>query len=293
MDALIDRHEREDKRRAMITSTMLYTLLIILLILPILHYPDPPPGQEGILVNLGADFGQGDENAPEESADTPQDQPEEETSPAEETQAEETPETPPEKTTQAVEEVPEKEVVHTTDPQAEAIKKREEERKRQEKIEADRKRKEQEEAERKRKAEEEANKKKEQIGGAFGGSTGSGKGNTGKQGNQGDPNGDPNAVNLEGVSVGTGNVGGGLSNRGVLSSPRITDNSQEQGTVVIKVCVDRNGKVISAEYTQNGSTTNSANLRKKAIANAKRWKFSKSNAVDKQCGTIKYTFKLQ
>ncbi len=294
--AMIDRHEREDKRKAFIITSILYTILLILLILPLLTYPDPPPGQEGILVNLGMDFGQGDENAPEEITETtPEDNTEIETEPIEETQPVE--ETPVEEPQSQPTDVPEKEVVETTDPQAEAIKKREEEKKRQQQLEAERKRKAQEEAERKRREEEErkrreAERKKQQASGAFGGGSGPGKGNTGQSGNQGDPHGDPNASNLEGVSVGQGQVGGGLGSRGVLASPRVTDNSQEQGTVVVKVCVDANGKVISAEYTQAGSTTNSANLRRLAIANAKKWKFSKSH-IDKQCGTIRYVFKLQ
>ncbi len=295
MDALIDQHEREDKRKALITSILLYTLLIILLLLPLLTYPDPPPGQEGILVNLGLDFGQGDENAPEETAQTETESEIPETNLPEETPEQE--ETPVPEKPQTQPETPEKEIVETTDPKAEAIKKREAEKKRQEQLEAERQRKAKEEAERKAREEaerkrKEAERKKQQATGAFGGGTGPGKGNTGQSGNQGDPNGDPNASNLEGISVGQGQVGGGLGSRGIVNSPRVTDSSQEQGIVVIKVCVNANGNVISAEYTQSGSTTNSNNLRQKAIANAKKWKFSKSH-IDKQCGTIRYVFKLQ
>ncbi|MBK6950297.1 MAG: hypothetical protein IPH16_21445 [Haliscomenobacter sp.] len=122
----------------------------------------------------------------------------------------------------------------TEDPEAVALRKQQE-KERQERDEKARQEeaRRQAEADAKRKqAEEEAQKKaeadklKEGIGGLFG--TGKGKGNTGKPGNQGDPNGDPNAKNLEGISTGAGTVGGGLGGRGILAQPKITDNSQKK-----------------------------------------------------------------
>ena len=118
------------------------------------------------------------------------------------------------------------------------------------------------------------------------------KGKTGTSGNQGDPGGDPNSNVLEGISTGSGKVGGGLGSRGVLASPKVTDNSQKTGRVVVKVCVDSTGKVISAKFTQGGSTTTDSRLRAVAEKNALRWKFSKGT-MDKQCGTITYDFKVQ
>jgi TonB family protein len=132
-------------------------------------------------------------------------------------------------------------------------------------------------------------KQKKQFGDAFGGS---GKGKTDKAGNQGDPGGDPDAKNLEGISTGAGNVGGGLSGRGVQYKPTIQDKSQKTGTVVVNVCVDRNGTVTKANFTQRGSTTNDSELIRIAETNAKKFKFS-SSSVDEQCGTITFTFKVQ
>lgn len=146
------------------------------------------------------------------------------------------------------------------------------------------------EAERKaREAEYAASKGK--YGGLLKGS-GSGRGNTGKAGNQGDPNGDPNAKNLEGIHTGKGRIGGGLGNRGLVSEPKITDNSQKEGRVIIKVCVNSDGNVISADFTQRGSTTQDASLINIAKANARKFKFTPSD-VSQQCGTITYDFKLQ
>ncbi len=290
-------HQREqkDKERGMLTSFLFHLLLIILAMLPLMSYQDPPPGQEGILVNLGLpDVGQGDDNAaPAETA------PQEESQPEEEVQPDPEPETPKEVT--KPEPVKEKEIIKTEDPEAVALRrKQEQDRKVQEenarrqaeearkKAEADAKKKAEAEAEAKRKAD--AQKTKDQIGGLFG--NGSGKGNTGKPGNQGDPGGDPNSDVLTGISTGSGKVGGGLGGRGISSSPKVTDNSQKQGTVVLEVCVNGDGSVISAKYTQRGSSTTDSQLISVAEANAKRWRFT-AGGPDKQCGTITYNFKLQ
>lgn len=121
---------------------------------------------------------------------------------------------------------------------------------------------------------------------------GGGKGNADRAGNQGDPNGDPNAARTQGLSSGTGNVGGGLGSRGVLSSPRIADNSQERGKIVIAVCVNSDGRVTTAEYTQRGSTSTSARLIELARRNAMNYRFNKSSS-DTQCGNITYDFVVQ
>ena len=107
-----------------------------------------------------------------------------------------------------------------------------------------------------------------------------------------DLTGDPKSDILEGVSIGTGSVGGGLGNRGVASRPTIRDNSQDRGIVVIVICVDSSGNVISANYTQKGSTSVSHKLRKNAIEAARNFKFNPSN-ISKQCGTITFDYRLQ
>jgi outer membrane biosynthesis protein TonB len=300
----LTRSEKENRRKGLIFSVVFHTLAIILLALYGFTFQNPPPEQGGVLVNLGIpDVGQGDENAPAgepaKPVEEPEPQPEEETPPP----AEEEPKKEPSKAKPVTE--PKKEVVKTEDPEAIALKKKKEEEKRQAdaKAKAEREAKAKAEAEAKAKADaeaarkaEEARKKKELedlVSGGLGGGKGSGKGNTGKPGNQGDPNGDPNSDVLTGISTGSGTVGGGLGNRGVLrKGPAINDNSQDQGTVYLDVCVDKNGNVISADYTQKGSTTASTRLIALAKQNAKAWQFSKGD-VDKQCGTIRYDFRLK
>lgn len=283
--------EERNKKRGMYTSIAVHIGLLLLALLPLLTFPDPPPGQEGILVNLGLpDMGEGDDNAG----------PAEPVAPVEEVEPTPEPEVtpPPVEETKKPEPVPQKEVIKTEDPDAVALRKERErqeaERKRQEQIEEQKRREEEArkraeaEAEAKRQAEADALKK--ELGGLFG--DGGGKGNTGKPGNQGDPGGDPDASKLEGISTGSGSVGGGLGSRGVASAPKITDNSQQQGTVVVKVCVNSSGDVVSAEFTQLGSTISDSRLKNLAVSNAQRWKFS-PGSVDKQCGTITYRFRVQ
>jgi hypothetical protein len=291
MSTTLSRSEQENKRKGFITSTITHTILILLLLLPLLRYPNPPPGQEGILVNLGADFGQGNENAPEEAQPVEAEQPQ----PTEPVVTPPPPEPEP---------VREPEIIRTEDPSAVALRKQqEEERKKQreeadkvkrEREEADRIKRQQEEAERKRKEEEarRAQETRDRLSGAFGGGEGDGKGNTGQQGNQGSSTGDPNASNLSGVSTGQGQVGGGLGSRGIVNSPKVTDNSQHTGMVVLRVCVDSRGNVVEATYTQDGSNTTNSQLQSIAIANAQKWKFSPSD-LDRQCGTIRYDFRFR
>ncbi len=281
--------EKENKRRGLITSIIIHALVLLLAILPLLSYPDPPPGQEGILVSFGMpDIGKGDSKP-----DTQQEEVVEPKPPSEEEQKTVT--DPVASPTTPVE--TQKEVVTAEDPNIAAMKKREEERKKvlEEERKRDKEAKEKAEiAEKERKAEDarkqaEYDKAKKQFGDAFGGS---GKGSTDKAGNQGDPKGDPNASNLEGISTGKGNIGGGLQGRGVTHTPTISDKSQKTGIVVVRICVNSKGDVTSADYTQAGSTTADNDLRNLAINSAKKFKFSASN-VDKQCGTVTINFKVQ
>ncbi|MEL6357786.1 MAG: hypothetical protein AAFQ37_12735, partial [Bacteroidota bacterium] len=209
---------------------------------------------------------------------------------------------------------PEPEVVQQEDPSEVALRQQREreqrqrdeaERRRQQEEAAERRRQQEEadrrareaaaEAERQRQAEEarrrqeaEADATRSEIGGLFG--SGNGRGETGTPGNQGDPNGDPNADNLEGLSTGRGNVSG-LGGRNVVSRPT-PRKSRSPGTVVINICIDSNGKVTSADYTQSGSSGATPENINIAKADALKYKFS-SGSLDKQCGKITYNFKVQ
>ncbi len=109
------------------------------------------------------------------------------------------------------------------------------------------------------------------------------------KGIQGDPLGSKDAEILEGITRGKGKIGEGLDSRGILYEPSFDDTSQKSGTVVVKVCVNKSGNVVSSRYTQRGSTTTDSELIELAVRNAKKYRFTPSN-IDKQCGTITVEF---
>ena len=325
MNTTLSESERRGDRTGKITATVGTVLILVLLVWPIFFFQNPPPGQPGILVNLGfVDMGQGDENA---AAPTVPDVQEEEPTPTPPQPVDPPPPPPP-----AADPEPQpqqRDVVVTEDPaevalrkqkareeaarqaeerrqrqEAEAERRRQQqeadaERRRQQEIEAERRR-QQEAAEAARRAEAEAERRRQaeadalkgQLGGSFG--QGSGNGNTGKPGNQGVDDGDPNSDRLSGISTGNGRVSGGLGGRGVLASPPVQENSQVAGTVVIEVCVNPNGEITRASYTQNGSSTADPKLVSAATNNAKRWRFAPNElAPAEQCGRISYNFRVQ
>lgn len=109
---------------------------------------------------------------------------------------------------------------------------------------------------------------------------------------KGDPKGRPNAAALEGMTKGKGKAGNGLGDRGLLHAPDITDSSQRTGIVVVNICVNSQGKVTKANYTQKGSTTTDSHLIRLATESAKEYRFSQSKTAE-QCGDITINFKLR
>jgi len=281
MQALHVEKEKKEKRKAMLLSFLFHVATIILLMLPLLKYPDPPPGQDGILIALGnPDEGTGpiEPGGPEEP--TPVEQKEE-----------------PKPEPKPKEEVKPKEKVKSTEPlvsdqELEINRKKAIEKK--EKEERDLKEK-QETAERIRiaKEREEAKQKEEQEAAELIKNIKKGSGGTsGKSGKGGQANGDENGKVEEGISTGTGMVGGGLGGRGVVSSPILKDDSNNRGSVVVAICLDKDGNVTEAKFQLQGSTITSGKLRDLAVSNARQWRFKPGNE-ERQCGIITYSFKVQ
>ena len=196
-----------------------------------------------------------------------------------------------------------------------------EEQKRQEEIEKQRlaelKRKRQAEIERKRQAEEERKKREEEqrkiseinsrAKGAFGGNTdgsgGQGTSNSTSQGvtfpggNQGVPTGDPNASRYGPGGSGSGNQGSGVSyslkGRTAKSLPKPHYPGNDEGIVVVKVTVDKYGKVTAAEPGTRGTTIMDKSFWNEAKQAAIKAKFNlDENAPAFQQGTISYRFSL-
>ena len=134
--------------------------------------------------------------------------------------------------------------------------------------------------------------KKPIAGSTFGKKDKKGTGDNKKPGPTGDPDsGGDSPTGKIGVTAG-GDIGGGLSGRGVRARSLPSNNSGKFGTVVIKICVNPDGNVVSARYVQKGSTTSAGVLKSLAVNAAKKYKFqSNPNAPDKQCGTVTFKFR--
>lgn len=82
----------------------------------------------------------------------------------------------------------------------------------------------------------------------------------------------------------------GLGDRGVQYRAPLRDSTSKTGIVVVQLCANRKGKVISAAYTLKGSTTADEHLVQLAVGNARQWRFAKSREK-KQCGTVTFNFR--
>jgi len=78
--------------------------------------------------------------------------------------------------------------------------------------------------------------------------------------------------------------------RSLIQPPVVKGQNPKSGTVVVKMCIDLDGNVKTAKFTQRGSTTFDKRLRNMAIEAAKQAKFSKG--IDpEECGSITFKFK--
>jgi len=125
---------------------------------------------------------------------------------------------------------------------------------------------------------------------------GGGEGEAGGAGDQGDPTGDKDSPNRVGGGGGGGTGNYLLGNRLALDKPKPDYDCADEGRVVVKIYVDRQGKVtqaIAGERVPGGasSTTASSCLYNKAKAAAMRttWQ-ADSDAPTSQIGYIIYNF---
>jgi colicin import membrane protein len=301
-------------RRGLIGTLIIHGLVLALLILGGLTFPDPPPEEDGIMVNFGTDdtgYGFVEPKGDEANQGNPEPEvteyiPEEvvQNSPPDPVYED----TPPADNTQDVEEVVVKE-----DPKPTA----EEIRQQQEKIERINKKKEEErlvrveqeridrvaEAERQRVEEERLKKEKQadkinKLGQNTFGRQGVGE-TEGSQGvkpgdgtNQGVVTGTPGATNYgDGSGLGDG-ASFGLGGRkvvGDLPKPNVEDCVVTSRIVVrVEIQVDRSGNVMSASVLKATFSDNC--IWNVVIQAARETKFSSNqNAAFKQTGWIEYT----
>ncbi|MDC6366504.1 MULTISPECIES: energy transducer TonB [Flavobacteriaceae] len=281
------------KKKSFTLTTIILSVLLLLLFYIGLTYLDPPI-ENGIAVNFGTmDFGSGEVQPREKVRSEPQ---KVESQPVEQVQ-EEIPE-------ETVEEEPVEEVLTAETEETIKIKQRQEAKRKADdaakkaKAEADRIAKEKREAEERRKQEQEAKKKSLDaliggIGKSDGTTTGS-EGDDNKTGDKSQPDGDPYATTYYGApGSGSGTGGYGLNGRSLVSKGKVQQECNEDGRVVVRIVVDRNGRVIKATPGVKGTTNTAPCLlepaRKTALLH--KWNLD-SNAPSQQIGFVVVNFKL-
>ena len=294
-----------DSKIAGTIGTIVVHALLLLVLLFTGIIPNIPETEEGLTVNYGTDMNLGDglyEPAPQSAIEDQL---------VEEPKVEPVvPTTPP---TASEPDIVEEELETQDIEESLAVKQAREEaekkRKEEEKRLAEEKRKAEEEAKRiaeeKRKAEEKKKAeeaKKQQIANKFNGlfnngqgtnTSSTGQGDTGKEGNKGNPYGDTNSTSYTGGGTGNGHSYSlkGRTLIGKIPEPEYEQN--EEGTVVVTIEVNAAGNVISAKAGAGGSILD-ATLRKAAEKAAMKAKFNVINgsSTDIQIGTFTYYFGL-
>ncbi len=258
----MEKEEDKNKKRGLLTSIILHLMLILMFAFFGMSYTIPPPEEEGITINFGyVEAGSG-----EVQSSNP------ETSPQEQTEQQEEVE-------EVEEAVSQEEILEQSVEESASVTKKEEKKKEEEAKE--------EVPEPDKNLSDALNKwknKKDQ-------ST-EGDGTTDQAGDQGSLDGDPNSKNYTGGGSGDG-TSFNLSGRAMLSSPKIKDDSQDEGTVVVDIIVDKYGNVLRANPGARGSTTTSPILYKKAKEAAMSTKFNANpNAPEEQKGQMTFKFIL-
>jgi hypothetical protein len=304
------------KKKSFTLTTLLLSVLFLLLFYIGLTYMDPPI-ENGISVNFGTtDFGSGQvqpkEKIKSEPLDTPPVEPVKQEVQEEIVEEEEIEEIPEEV---IAKEAPSEKVLTKESEESIKIKQAKEAKKRAEdaaKIEQKRKedaikaekakaakiaQQKKDAAETARKEQEAKKRKLDELMGGLNKSDGTASGSEGddnKVGDKGQPDGDPYATSYYGSpGSGSGTGGYGLNGRSLVNKGKVPQECNESGRVVVKIVVDRNGKVVSAEPGVRGTTNNNPCLLEPAKKTAfmHKWNLD-SNAPSQQVGFVVVNFKL-
>ena len=306
------------KKKSFTLTTFLLSVLLLILFYIGLTYMDPPI-ENGISINFGTtDFGSGKvqpkEKIRSEPLDTPPVEPVEQEEVVEEVLEEEVVEAEePEEV--IAEEAPAEKVLTQENEEAIKIKKAEEAKKKADdakkaakkkaedalkkaKAEAAKVAKQKKDAAEKAQREQDAKKKKlDELMGGLNKSDGTASGSEGddnRAGDKGSPDGDPYATSYYGSpGSGSGTGGYGLNGRSLSTKGAVKQDCNEEGRVVVKIIVDRNGNVVSAQPGVKGTTNNSPCLLDPAKKTAFKHKWNQdSNAPSQQVGFVVVNFKL-
>jgi membrane protein involved in colicin uptake len=128
-----------------------------------------------------------------------------------------------------------------------------------------------------------------ELGGGPGEGTPTNNGNGQGPGQQGGPEGGLG----ERPGKGIGTLSGKIKDRGVPSNQVIKGNFNRAGTIVVRICIDRNGKVISAKNDINKSKITDRKMVQAAEKYASEMKFNpKEEALGDECGDVIVEFKF-
>ncbi|WP_299225143.1 energy transducer TonB [uncultured Psychroserpens sp.] len=272
------KHEKNSAR----LTTLLVLILVLLIFVVGLKYMDPPL-EYGVAINFGnSEVGSGNiqpkvpiRSKPKQTLENNQPEEVQQSSSQPDSKAED--------------------VITNESTESIAIKKQKEADAKA-KAEAERIERERIEAEEKKRKEEEA--KKKNIDNLFNGvknadgSQAGGEGNDSQPGDKGQLDGNPYAPSYFGGSgPGKGGVGSGLGGRGSATKKIFKQECNETGLVVVKIIVDRSGKVLQAEPGIRGSTNTHPCLLApaKKIALSHKWP-SDSKAPARQVGFVSINF---
>jgi outer membrane biosynthesis protein TonB len=265
------------------------TALIVLILLLLIFVVGPkfmdPPEEYGVAVNFGnSNVGSGRVQPKKPVKSEPQkvnEKPQVDASKAEPTKSSET-----------------KEDVLTQETEEAIAFKKQKEAKAKAKAEADTKAK--AEAERIAKEKREQEEKKKKLDALIGGinkSDGSETGNEGddnQAGDKGQLDGNPYASSYFGdPGTGSGGVGYGLNGRGRPTKKVFKQDCNESGMVIVKIVVNKSGKVIEAIPGVKGTTNTAQCLLEpaKKIALSHKWR-ADSKSPTRQIGFVKVNFRL-
>ncbi len=293
----------KDKRRGIIGTVMIHALLLIFLLVVALKTPLPLPGEEGVEVNLGYnDYGKGDiqsdapppanepipvkpkvvqppaepklvvediitqdiEEAPIIDEEIVELEPEKE--PEDEIVDNQKPEPIPDK---LIEEEPTEDIIDSAAFQNEIV----------EEIPIE--------------EPKPIVNKRALFTGSTSDTEGTNQGITNEVGDQGKPHGYKESDDYTGQGGSGNGVAFNLGGRGSLFLEQPTAKFKEQGTVIVSIWVDKEGKVKKAQVSAKGTFIIDPNLKKIAVDAAYNSTFVKdNNAVELQRGTITYNFIL-
>lgn len=276
--------EKNNRFKGIVGTISFHLLLLLAILYFALSTPLPLPGEEGVEVNLGSsDQGMGQV---QELTPPPVEQPPPQLPPP---QSDPEPEPEEDIITQDVEEAPAIE--------EEDVEEKDKEKQEEEVITPEENPVEQEIVQDvKQEPEPEPEPQKPNPRALYKGNTdtdgdGSNQGITGQPGDQGKPDGTPDATSYEGSGKGDHGIGYDLGGRGALTLVKPEYTSEEVGTVRVKVYVDRTGQVKRAEFEMQGSNNSNQALVDEAIKAALKSKFEADpNATATQVGYITYNF---